>query len=451
MFCHVTNSDALNTDGTSFGGGCQSHEEQEQSRAMPVAAPPIKYTSTRQRIAFVAVMLLVFFCIVLLQIDQKDVQHQATEQVTEHRARWKINSNTENATIKNRTAESTQGSTAGHNNLGRSNVKTAASNRLCNRDEIRSGQWTAAVYPQAPYIPTNEYSKRSVCYSDEDFEKPWSTWDWKPTANCVFDRWKRDDFCALASPIVATSNNSTKVPQIATLAIVGDSLSWEHFSSLAMLMGLPSLEQDSHRSYELNTNHIQMACNDTWKLVYRRSDALQHIPDVLETVQPNVVVINTGTHYHEDDVFLSMMNETIQHLTGWQKNCTATAQNCILIVRTTVPGHPHCGNFTEPAQDLLAMEVLIGNVSTYSVWGPPGAPSFQWWNFKRQNELMLDLFAHSGLQYQVMDAYDVLTLRPDHHRPPNDCLHSCYPSKTDVYNQWLLHLLKDRILSLNAI
>lgn len=336
----------------------------------------------------------------------------------------------------------------------------AARNQLCNREEIRHGQWVQLTMDHAPYKPANDFNKSGICYKygQELVDKPnWVTWDWHPfnsTINakedhartgsdrdgCIFSPWSKTDFCLMASQI-RLHQTGRAYKNETVLAIVGDSLSWEHYSSLVMLMGLPSRETDAHRSSRLNRNHIQMACNNTWQLVYRRSDYLEFLPHVIESTAPNVLVINRGAHYVADDTFLLQMQGTVEYLKSWQHNCTLQGRVCSLVVRTTVPGHPNCGDFKQPVKSTTMMESMIANMSNYR---EPNQKSFHWWDLKRQNILMLRLFFESGLDFQVMDAYDINILRPDHHRPP-DCLHSCCPGKMDVYNQLLLHLMKIRM------
>jgi hypothetical protein len=92
------------------------------------------------------------------------------------------------------------------------------------------------------------------------------------------------------------------------------------------------------------------------------------------------------------------------------------------------------------------MESFLANFSNYKgldAGKTSPLSEFHWWNFKRQNTLMLDALNNSGFVFQVMDAYDINILQTDLHRfPIGDCLHSCYPGKMDVYSQLLSHLLQ---------
>ena len=70
---------------------------------------------------------------------------------------------------------------------------------------------------------------------------------------------------------------------------------------------------------------------------------------------------------------------------------------------------------------------------------------YHWYDFQHQNLLMVDHLKRAGLDFEVIDAYYINILRPDEHRVQSgDCLHNCYPGKMDVYNQLLLHYLRQQ-------
>ena len=56
---------------------------------------------------------------------------------------------------------------------------------------------------------------------------------------------------------------------------------------------------------------------------------------------------------------------------------------------------------------------------------------------------MLTWFDKAGLACQVIDACNLLLLRPDNHKDPDrDCLHNCVPGEPDVCTELLLHCLQ---------
>jgi hypothetical protein len=229
---------------------------------------------------------------------------------------------------------------------------------------------------------------------------------------------------------------------------MGDSLSWEQYSSLLQLLGKRVHQNDQHASRLEDRNVIYFACreqNRGTKFVFR-NDAQLNAERILNSITndfPTVIILNRGAHYVNDTELISDMKELLPVLLSWQKTCTKLYHRCHLFWRTTVPGHPECEEYTAPVNNLTLMESLVESRTSYTnetTW------NYHWQDFNHQNKLVLDLLqtysATTGLQYEVIDAYEINILRPDRHRwHQNDCLHSCYPGKMDVYNQLLLHYL----------
>lgn len=87
------------------------------------------------------------------------------------------------------------------------------------------------------------------------------------------------------------------------------------------------------------------------------------------------------------------------------------------------------------------MEDHVANMLLYNLWNHYS----NWRDIKRQNELSLRIFEQSNLSFDILDGYHINILRPDELMiRRNDCLHSCYPGKMDVYNQLLVHFLQMR-------
>jgi hypothetical protein len=240
-----------------------------------------------------------------------------------------------------------------------------------------------------------------------------------------------------------TNHNQTQ--QTATLAIVGDSLSFEQYYSLVQSLGVASssILADGIGSFKKTNDIVHwLPCenNSEWKLVFRRTDHLEDLPQTLQDNQPHIIVLNRGAHYTPNELFIPQFQATIAHLRSWQRNCRSSGRRCLLFYRTTVPGHPQCSKFNKkgPSDSIFDMEAWIGNPSNY--YGDYEWRN-QWWRFKFQNELALTALLDSSLQFQVLDAYDINILRPDLHRG-KDCLHSCFPGKMDVCNRMLLHYMK---------
>ena len=300
--------------------------------------------------------------------------------------------------------------------------------RLCTRDEIIDGSWCTSEEPNPPYIPRNEHLR---CYPEEFYRRPiWKTYSWEPhESQCHFSRFNASDYCSLM--------------QFGTLLIAGDSLSWEHYSSLGQLLGLRIHQSSQLVSKEKRQNHVQFGCHRQSRIVFRRDDLLTNLSAAITDHFPVVIVLNRGAHYQNDTAFSAGIHQIIQEIKEWKIQCTFLGFKCHLFWRTTVPGHPQCDkvNFTKPINDIAQMESWITNRSNYDNY----TIKYHWYDYQHQNELALDLLrqglGHEG--FQVLDAYHLNIRRPDEHRAhQGDCLHNCYPGKMDVYNQLLLHYLR---------
>ena len=311
---------------------------------------------------------------------------------------------------------------------------------LCTREDIIHGQWTPTKLDKVPYITTTVHLR---CHDKAHYlQKPYPTWKWKPFNDaCDFTKWRQNMFC--------------KVAQHSTVMIVGDSLSWEQYSSLVQLAtGEPTHQGYQHQSKYLHQNIVHTACPikggndgdkmDSVRLVYRRDDRLLNLTSALEQEFPTTLILNRGAHYVEDDVLLREMEPNWKVVRSWLQQCRDVhGIKCHFFWRTSVPGHPKCSNFQEPVNNLSEMEAWIANKDNYD----DHTINYHWYDYQDQNQLMLkeiDNQIGPHFSYEILDAYYLNVLRPDEHRAhQNDCLHNCYPGKMDVYNQLLLHYLRN--------
>ena len=296
---------------------------------------------------------------------------------------------------------------------------------LCSREQIKYGKWVPTELDRPPYVSRNKHLR---CYPDEVYEKtPWRTWSWEPfDKSCYLTEWNVEEFCTLMDK--------------ATISIIGDSLSWEQYSSLLQLLGQKVRQTDQHKSKSENRNHLQFACDKNTRIIFRNDPRLSFLSDSIRADFPLVLVLNRGAHFVNDTELVTSIRKNIPELLNWQQTCRRMGLRCHLFWRTTVPGHPRCTEFDEqePFSDLHAMEERIFDLRNYN----NVTINFHWHDFARQNELVLQEFETSGLDYNVIDGYHINILRPDDHRSRDgDCLHNCYPGKMDVYNQLLLHFL----------
>jgi len=303
-------------------------------------------------------------------------------------------------------------------------------NLLCSREEIRNGSWIPTILPAPPYVTRTTHLR---CYSMEAYKNgSWNTFTWQPRAspNCKFTAWKRGKFCALMKR--------------ATILVAGDSLSWEHYSSLAQLLGQKVSQFDQHRSKVDQRNHVQYPCKGETRIAYRRDDILSNLTGAITETFPQVLILNRGAHYVNDTRFVAGLRQNVEEIKKWKHKCDMLGVACHLFWRTSVPGHPKCDqvDFSGPVNDLDEMEAWIANKSNYD----NRTINYHWYDYQHQNELAVNMLQESlGFEHDILDAYHLNVRRPDEHRShQNDCLHNCYPGKMDVYNQLLLHFLKIR-------
>ena len=307
-------------------------------------------------------------------------------------------------------------------------VTAAPRRRLCTRQEIQKGAWRPITLDRPPYISKNEHLR---CYPSSTYNKrPWNTYDWQPSSDdCEFTKWNKDTFCSLMKRV--------------TVLVIGDSLSWEQFSSMGQLLGERIHQNTQHQSKQYQHNFVQLACQKMVRLVFRRDDTLMNVSDAIRNTFPQVLIMNRGAHYVNDTRLLSGIRRNLKEIQYWQESCKRMNIKCHLFWRTSVPGHPHCDQFTKPINDVAVMEAYIANRSNYN----DRSIKYHWYDYQHQNELVVREFEKTlgWDNFDVLDAYHLNILRPDEHRAhQEDCLHSCYPGKMDVYSQLMLHFIKMR-------
>jgi GDSL/SGNH-like Acyl-Esterase family found in Pmr5 and Cas1p len=303
---------------------------------------------------------------------------------------------------------------------------------LCRRYQIITGQWLAVNYSHPPYVPTVQHLR---CYPAGHYhQSPYPSYQWMPDlaaiGHCHFDDYDAARLCAL-------------LPR-ATIAIVGDSLSFEQYRSLVSLHHVQTHQGYQFQSFELQQNIQQALCEGTTTVVYRRDDYLQNLTASIQEHFPTVLVLNRGSHYVPDQQLVREMKGLIKEIKSWLRQCDDWKIECYFFWRTSVPGHMGCNTtagYTTPVYDVHDIEQqLIQNQSLYNEI----SREYHWHDFQHQNELILKLLRQAELSnFQVLDAYHLNVLRPDEHRAhQGDCLHNCFPGKMDVYNRLLLHYLQ---------
>lgn len=302
---------------------------------------------------------------------------------------------------------------------------------LCNRAEIRDGEWIAANFSRPPYRP-HYWIKR--CEADTAFWKNnqssvWSTFVWKPhSEDCELLSFEAIQFCTLL--------------RNQTLLLIGDSLMIEIFNSFVQqLIPIPVMVYQE----KMPNPVVMQLCDgsDRANLVFLKTSILE--PDVISTVlkdhSPDIILMNQGAHYVRDDEFMQIINETFRTVLQYKHQHNGRVR---ILWKTTPPGHPDCWKFDRPVNNVSIMNAMILDPSLYKFH--PTARHFYWWEFAHQNELVSKSLDNNTDSVEILDGYDLLLGRPDRHkarisRRRADCLHHCSPGPFDVFPQLLFHYL----------
>ena len=308
---------------------------------------------------------------------------------------------------------------------------------LCPIQDLKNGRFVNQTFNRPLFTPRRGQVQQNTC--NPNLFQPNQTFHnyvWEPSAvhskGCTYVSFDKDSYC--------------RIMRNKTIAILGDSISLDHFLSISHLLGVPHALPKAKYKFALLKSHV---CNDmsnsgvvsnnndgvsnnandgsnrntgsnhsgitTSTLLGKRDFYRNSVQDIANEYFPDVLVLNRGAHYVSDDELLGHLNNTLfSQLNDWQERCRLNDKKCLLIWRTSVPGHPNCTQFTKPSDSVKEMEELILQ----------GGGHFHWDQFKEQNELVLEAFQRTNLSYKVMDSYHVNILRPDLHRGKDDCLHT---------------------------
>ena len=289
-----------------------------------------------------------------------------------------------------------------HNGTSSMSIRHDNHNELCPIEDLKVGRWVNTTYDSPPYIPMRGEVQQKTC-SDFNPNDPFHTWEWEPEAvqskGCKFSpQFHNVSYCQLM-------NNKT-------IAIIGDSTSFDHYLSLSHLLGVPRALPKAMKKNALSTS---LVCNNNSFIIGKRDFYLNSVQDIVDEFFPDVLVLNRGAHYVPDDELLDhIVQNVFPILWNWQQTCMMRNKTCHLIWRTSVPGHPNCTQYLKPSTSLPEMENLVSNGVGLT---------YNWNQFSVQNELILNALKQSNLTYEVMDAYYLNILRPDMH-DGNDCLHT---------------------------
>ena len=398
---------------------------------------------------------------------------------------------------------------------------------FCNREQIRKGQWKKIQRERAPYKSKEPWE--SSCYRKNGSrehqleQSPFQDWEWHiPTTSdhhttTLIDHNTSDNNCVFHSQFDVHRFCHLTINR--TIAFLGDSITWQQFRSLNWLINATDLQSSAtiHRTeacHHYSSNYQSHADDDSdddddddddndndndndehqdhnhttstststsrkthhpTQLIWIRDTGMGVTATGLNKIiqlsqhDPDVILINSGIHYTDNDTVLRQLNETLHRALEWQTKCDARTQqqqqqpnhhhnhnhiprNCLLLWRTTAPGFPNCdihqvsGPIQGPHRSAMA-ERIITNQSLYTT---AAQQHFHWYDIPNQNMVVEDFLQsylrHSPLRLSLIDFYDLAILRPDGHVRPSgrkqDCLHWCLPGPIDTANTLFLHELE---------
>ena len=290
--------------------------------------------------------------------------------------------------------------------------------------------------------------------------RPATTYSWKDSnaKTCPFDRVTYEGFCQVMEQLA-----------IKRIFFLGDEVTQEQAMSLYMLMKLPVLlSVDDDESFERTVQCTGGAgggsggSDYSFQIVFLRNDELLEtpIPMSLKDGKGNccrqrkgfcrrwfkeystfdagrsVVIANTGLHMTTAMEYQTAIKRFIQEIQGFHKD------EDILMLRTSVPGHPSC---QQPDMKPYG-SVLNFDSTRYGAI----VPSYNLGTQAGFNHILLTQATNK--QIHILDIFPMTVMRPDGHLsedtradglPHNDCIRYSLPGPIDWWNHLLYSNLKD--------
>ena len=321
--------------------------------------------------------------------------------------------------------------------------------KSCGRKQIRRGHWKFVEREKALYVLPSEAWESSCYRKEQQLETksaPIKDWEWTADDSGLDEK----DGCSVASFDV---DRFCQLNSNRSIAFLGDSISWQQFNSLNLLIG--ATDEYRHQTI-IKTN----ACNESTKLHYMRDNyvSARGLDKIIKLSDPDIIVFNRGAHYVSNFVLGTELNATLARAFKWQQDCDRRSdkKGCLLVWRTTAPGFPDCDIVPGPIGtgtiNRTMAKAMISNSSHPWYKAVPKRQEFYWWDFADQNAMVEDLFQTQirllqGLRISFIDFYEMAILRPDLHIGKGDCLHYCLPGPFDAVNAVLLHEMEAAVVS----
>lgn len=198
-----------------------------------------------------------------------------------------------------------------------------------------------------------------------------------------------------------------------------------------------------------------------------------------ETVtEDTVLVMNAGAHWSRHELNMlpprssdideqSRVTESYRQMVRLITSRLSPISRLSVYYRSTSPGHPNCGDHTEPYLNAAGAEAAEQDVVERLIEplenedDRVGRKKWDWdlfqvhnhvWRrattrLQREREASLkgsgfNRYRSIGAQWFYMDLWDQMLQRPDGHQTPNqDCLHWCLPAVIEAWTHHIYHLL----------
>lgn len=172
--------------------------------------------------------------------------------------------------------------------------------------------------------------------------------------------------------------------------------------------------------------------------------------NLIQRMDPDIVVVTTGAHYPEVNLFESSMREVIGGIKRMEKARVeavavdetsptsephAPRKKIQFAWKSQNPGHPSCMNKGYPDTNRAAAMEEVETVD-------PAADRYFWRIYPQFDRIVQEMIRDSPIAYLDMSP---LYMRADSHQgafdPANDCLHFCLPGPVDLFSIHMMHYL----------
>eukprot|EP00474_Spongospora_subterranea_P010986 CRZ11444.1 hypothetical protein [Spongospora subterranea] len=262
--------------------------------------------------------------------------------------------------------------------------------------------------------------------------QPW-LWEWIPKA------------IASQFPLVPFSaDNWCQAIHNRSILFVGDSINQNFLTLLwVVLGGRDPIMQDFPWNRTMGDHGISLCGSQSQSKLYGIANVHLTLTDTLypnecevaircqpwKYLLPNydILILNSGPHFEDSAKYENRIRTVSKYLNQ--------SYNGTVIFRTSVAGHPNCGDATGPiSEEVFAATNYSGVYDMY-----------KWDQFASLNAIALSVLQEELPQSIIWDVNPITRLRPDGHKFDNDCLHYRMPGVMDywvLYLQNLLHSLQ---------